>query len=212
MIAAVIKDHAEIDNREPRQEATGRSLDNSLFDCRNVVLGDGAAKDVIHEFKILAALQWLHLDLTVAILAVTAALLFVAALHVGATTYRLTIRDFWSLEQNFRVITLLQLGDDHFNMLLAGPGDQKFLGLFITEERQHGVLFHQLMEAVGELVFVVAALGFKGKGYGRLWQYHSCEFDRIGFITQRVSGDCIFQLGHCAYVAGMKFGNRNQIL
>src|SRR6476646_7767803 len=166
MIAPVIEDYAEINYGESRQEATRSRLNNSLFHGGNIVLGDGAAEDVIHELKILSALQRFHLDLAVAILALPAALLLVATLYVSASTDGFAIRNFRRLQQHFRVVTLLQLGDDDFDMLLAGSGDQELLGLLITEEAHHGIFFHQFVQTIRELVFIIAALWFNGEGDG----------------------------------------------
>src|SRR5438445_13373396 len=94
MVAAVIEDHAEIHYGKSSQIAARRRFHNSFFYRWNVVPGDGATEDVIHKFKILAALQRFHFDLAVAVLAVTAALLFVATLHVGLAANGFTIRNF----------------------------------------------------------------------------------------------------------------------
>ena len=83
-----------------------------------------------------------------------------------------------SFQHHFGVVPLLHLGDDHFNVLLARARDQKFLGLGIAEEAQHGVFFHQLVDAGAQLVFVGAALGFDGEGDGRFGQLDSRILNR----------------------------------
>ena len=80
--------------------------------------------------------------------------------------------NFGSLEVHFGVITVLQLGNDDFDVLLAGARDEEFLGLGIAEEAQHGILFHQLVDAVAQLVFVGAGLGLDGERDGRLGERH----------------------------------------
>ena len=132
--------------------------------------GNGAAEDVVDELEFAPARQRLHLDLAVAVLAVAAGLLLVAALHVGFAADRLAVRHLGCLQVDFGVVALLQLGDDDFNVLLPGPRDQELLGLRIAEEAQHGIFFHELVDAGAELVFVGAALGFDGEGDGRLGQ------------------------------------------
>ncbi len=115
-----------------------------------------------------AARQRLHLDFAIAELAVAAGLFLVAALHVGSAANGFAIRHFGRLQDHFGVIPVLQLRDDDFDVLLAGARDQELLGLRVAEKTQHGVLFHQLVEAVAQLVFVGAGLGLDGEGDGRL--------------------------------------------
>ena len=80
----------------------------------------------------------------------------------------LAIGNLGRLQVDFGVVAVLQLGDHHFDVLLAGAGDQELLGLRIAEEAQHGIFFHQLVDAVAQLVFIGARLGLDGEGDGRL--------------------------------------------
>ena len=112
--------------------------------------------------------QRLHFDFAVAVLAVAAGLLLVASLDVGFAANGFAIRNLGRFEHDFGVVTLLHLGDDDFNVLLSGAGDQEFFGLRIAEEAQHGVFFHELVETDAELVFIGAALGLDGEGDGGL--------------------------------------------
>jgi hypothetical protein len=90
------------------------------------------------------------------------------------------------------VVAFLKLGDDDFNVLLAGAGDEKFLGLLVAEEAEHGVFFHQLVDAVGELVFIVAALGLDREGDGRFGECDPGILNGIGFIAQCVTRESVF--------------------
>ncbi len=94
-------------------------------------------------------------------------------------------------------------------MLLSGAGDQKFLGLRIAEEAQHGVFFHQLVEADAQLVFVGAALRLDGEGDGRLGQLDARILDRGCLVAQRVAGERVFQLRDRANIAGVQLRDRN---
>src|SRR6202451_1651299 len=115
---------------------------NSLLYRRNVVLGNRAAKNIVDEFELAAAHQRLHLDLAIAVLTVSAGLLLMPALHVGLTANRFAIRNFWRLQNYFRVIPLLQLRDHDFNVLLPRARDEEFLSLRIAKESQHRIFFH----------------------------------------------------------------------
>ena len=148
--------------------------------------------------------QRFHLDFAVAVLAVAAGLLLVPALHVGLAANGLAVRHLGRFQHHFRVVALLHLRDHHFNVLLARARDQEFLGLRIAEEAQHGIFFHQLVDAGAQLVFIGAALGFDGKGDRRLRQLHPRILNRRRLVAQRVAGERVFQLGHRSNVAGVQ--------
>ena len=91
--------------------------------------------------------------------------------------------------------------------------DPQLIGLReIAEKAQHGIFFHKLMDAVAELVFIGARLGFDGEGDGRLWQRNRRVLDGMRLLPQCVSGDRLLQLGDGTDVAGMEFVHRNCIL
>ena len=175
VIGAVVENHLEIDHRKAGEKAALGRLHDAFLDRRNVVLGNRAAEDFVDELEFAAARQRLHLDPAIAELAVTAGLLLVPALHVGAAANGFAIGNLGRLQDYLSVVALLQLGDDDFDMLLAGSGDQEFLGLRIAEEAQHGIFFHQLVDAVAQLVFIGARLGLDGEGDRRLGKGDSAD-------------------------------------
>ena len=139
-------------------------------------------------------------------------LLFVPALHVGAAADGLAIRDFRRLQNHFGVIALLQFCDHDLDVLLPRAGDQKFLGLRVAEEAQHEIFFHQLVDAVGELVFIGARLGLDGKSNGRLGQLQVGILNRAALVSQRIAGERFPQLGDHADVAGVQLGHLDRRL
>ena len=132
MILAIVQDGAEVHDRKSRQESAGSGIADALLHRRNPVFRDGAAEDIVDELHALAALDRLHLDAANAELAVPTGLLFVLAFHVGFAANGFAVRDFGRLQSEINVIALVELGDDHFNMLLAGAGQEKFLGLRVA--------------------------------------------------------------------------------
>ncbi len=97
-------------------------------------------------------------------------------------------------------------------MLLAGPCDQEFLGLLIAEETHHGIFFHELVQPVGKLVFIITGLRLDGKSDGRFRQRDPGKADGIGFVSHGVTGKRVTQLGHRANVARMQLCHRNKVL
>src|SRR5260370_29234073 len=166
MVWSVVQDHAEIDHGKAGEISAARGILNSLLDRGNVVFRDRSAEDVVDEFELPTARQRFNFNLAVAILAVPASLLLVPSLHVSFAAKSLAIGNFWRLQNYFSVITLLEFGDHDFNVLLPGARNQEFLGLGIAEKSQHGVFFHQLVNARPQLVFIGAAFGLDSKGNG----------------------------------------------
>ena len=98
----------------------------------------------------------------------TAGLLLVAPLHVGGTANRFAIRNLGSFESHIHAISFLQSADGDLHVLLAGAGNEKFLGLRIAIEAQRKILFQNLVQRIAHAIFIVAALCFNCKGDGRL--------------------------------------------
>ena len=142
----------------------------------------------------------------------TARLLLVPALHIGLAADSLAVRNLGRLQIDFGVVALLEFRDDHFDVLLAGSGNQEFFGLRIAEEAQHGVFFHQFVDAGPELVFVGAALGLDRERDRRFRQVDLGILDGRGLVAERVSGQRIAQLGDRPNIAGMQFIHRNGVL
>ncbi len=168
VILAVVEDGTEVHHGESRQESAGGSVADAFLDGGNPVLGDGAAKDVVDELDALAALDRLHLDAANAELAVAARLLLVLAFDVGFAADGFTVRDFGWFESEIDMVALVELGDDDFNVLLAGAGQQKFLGLRIAGKAERGIFLQDFMNRDADLVFVSAGFRLDGKGNGRL--------------------------------------------
>src|SRR5204863_6417218 len=154
VVFAVVENGTEIRDREPSEIAARRGNANSLLDGRNPVCRDGAAENVVDEFDALAALDGLHLDAAHTELPVPAGLLLVLAFGVGLSADGFAIRNFRRLKREIDVVALLELGDDNFDVLLAGAGEQKFLSLRVAGEAQGAVFLENFMDAHANLVFV----------------------------------------------------------
>ena len=189
MIRAVVEDDLEVDNGISGKEAALRGFDNALFDGGNVVPGNRAAEDFVDELEVSAARQRLHLDLAVAELAVAAALLLVAALHVGAPANRLAIGNFRRFQDSLRCGSGSSAWTTTTSMCCwPVPAMRNSLVCGVAEEAQHGIFFHQLVDAVAQLVFVGARLGLDGEGDGRLGKRDLRILDGRSFVAQRVAG------------------------
>jgi hypothetical protein len=80
--------------------------------------GNGAAEDVIDKLDALVTFGRFKFDAANAKLAVTAGLFLVFAFDIGATANGFAIWNLRRLERQIDVITLVQFGDDDFDVLL----------------------------------------------------------------------------------------------
>ena len=128
VVAAVVDDGPEIDDREAGEVAAGGGLDDAFFDGGDEVARDGAAEDFAGEFEAAAAGQGLDADLAVAELAVAAALLLVAPMAFGLGADAFAVGDLGGLEGDFGVVALLEARHDGFDVGLAGAGDEELVG------------------------------------------------------------------------------------
>src|SRR6202030_1500496 len=105
---------------------------NSLLPRGDVVLGDGAAEDVVHELESRPARQRFHTHSANAELAVTSGLLLVLSFGIGLGAYGLAIRNFRGLQRDVDLEALAQLGHYDLDMLLARASQQELLRLRVT--------------------------------------------------------------------------------
>ena len=139
-------------------------------------------------------------------------LLLVAAMGVGFAADCFPIWNFRRLKHHFRVVSLLQLGDDYFDVLLSGAGDEKFFGLSVAEEAHHLVLFHELVKTVGELVLIRARLRFDCECDRRLGKRHLWKVHGPRLVAEAVTGQSAFEFGYGSDVTRVEFRHAYGVL
>src|SRR5207245_101781 len=104
---AVVENNSKIDDGKAGEIAARSGILDSLFNCGNIVLGDGAAENVVDELKLTAARQRLHLDFAITVLAVAAGLLLVASLDVGFAANGFAVGNLGRFQDHLSVVALL---------------------------------------------------------------------------------------------------------
>src|SRR5438105_7784499 len=132
MVGAVIQNDAKIDHWKSSQEAVFRSLNDPFFHSWDIVLGNRAAENLVHELEFCASGKRFHSYPAVAELAVPAGLFLVAALHVGLPADGFAIRNLGGFQRYIHPVTLLKPTDNDLDVLLPAAAQQKFLGLRIA--------------------------------------------------------------------------------
>ena len=112
------------------------------------------------------------------------------------------------MQREFDVIALAQLGDDDFDVLLAGAAEQKFLGLRIAGEAERQVFFENFVDGHADAVFVRARFRLDREGDRRFGNCARGIKDGRGFVAERFAGSRVFQLGDGADVARVQVRTR----
>src|SRR6266851_1420728 len=212
VILAVVEHGTEIDNRKTSEIAASGGIANALLHGRNPVPRNCTPENIIDELDALATLDGLHLDAANAKLAVAAGLFLVLAFRVGLAANGFAIGNFGGLEGEVDMVALVELGDDDFDMLLAGAGQQKFLGLRIARKAQRGIFLEDFMDRDADLVFVGAGFRLDGKGDGRLGKLRGRVKNGRSFVAKGFAGSRFLQFGDGADVSGVQLTDFDELL
>src|SRR5215510_10011067 len=145
VIGTVIEPHAYIDHRISGDNASGHRFLDPLLDRRNIVSWNGAANNLINEFKTLALGERFYLNPGIAVLASSAGLFFQSSLGTGTDPDGLLVRHLGSLEHDFCAVFALQLFDDNLDVLLPHARKDKISRLLIAVNLDRRVFFHDSM-------------------------------------------------------------------
>src|SRR5579862_3234548 len=207
VIFAVVEADAEVGHWKASQISCLSRFAYPSFHGRNPVLGNRATEEVVHKLNSSAARQGFHLDATNAELPVATGLFLVLAFRVGLGANGFAIGHLGRVQGELDVIALAELGHDDFDVLLAGTGEQKFLGLRIAAEVQGRVFFENFVDGDADAVFVGASLGLDGKGDRRLGNTRARVVNHRRFVAQGVVGQSVFQFSNRADVTRVQLGN-----
>src|SRR5262249_34613043 len=140
-----------------------------------------------------------------------AGLLLVLAFGIGLAADGFAVRHLGRLQGEVNVVTLLQLGDDDFDVLLPVASQQKLLRLRVAREAQGGILLHDFMDGYPDFVFVGSGLGLDRESDGRLRKLRGRVEDGGSFIAEGIAGDRFLQFGDGPDIAGMQLLNFGEL-
>ena len=209
VVGAVEDGDLEVDDGVAGEVAARGRLHDALFDGRDEIARDCAAENFVGEFESGSARLRLHANFAVAELAVAAGLLFVAAVGLGLGANGFEVGNLGRLKRDLSVIALFEAADDGLDVRLACAGDEELVGLRIAVEANEQVFFHELVDGGRELVLVGAALGLDGVGHGGLGGLGHIHLEVAALCTERVAGERVAELAHCAEIAGVQLGDFN---
>ncbi len=196
MVRAEIHRDLYIHYRVSRQRACLHGFDNSLFHGRDILSWNDPAHDAIDELEALSAFLGLHSEPAIAELAVTACLLFVFALHLGAGGDGLLVGDLGCLQVHLHPIPSLEPVHCDLDVELAKAGQDKLAGLFVPEHLEYRVFIHDLVECRHDLFHVRLGLGGYGHVHDGIGEDRARERKRNRLREQCISCLGFFQLRH----------------
>ncbi len=193
MIRTVVEFYAHVDHLIAGDRACLHSLDDTLFDRRNVFLRDGAADDVVDEFEAFARLTRIDADLDVSVLTVSAGLLRVLVIDVSCAGDSLFIRYLRLADIRFDLELSEESVDDDLQMEFAHARDDRLACVRVRVRLERRVFLRQLRERDAHLFLAYLSLRLDGDLDNRIREYHRFQDDRVVLVAERVAGGHVFK-------------------
>ena len=159
VVGSVEQRRAEINDGETRQGPLRQRLAQSLFDRGYELSRHGSAGNLVLELETGSAFERAEPDVNIPVLSVAAGLLLVLPLRLGDLPDRLPVRNLGRLGFKLDAVSFLDPREDDIEVHVPHSGEDAVSRLRVLFERKAGVLFEDLVNRIGELVFVRAALG-----------------------------------------------------
>jgi len=170
----------------------------------------GGGYDLVDKIVTATTRQLRQFDVDVCELTLAAGLFLVPVGLLDGFFDGFAIGDLGFFQDHFDAELALEFFDSDLDMHLAHPGQDHLLGFLVPLHLQSRVLLHQPLERTVDLVFIPFALGFQGERNHRLQRNRALVKDRLGTITERVTGLGLLELGYGADIAGL--GNVHGLL
>ena len=179
---------ADVDDGIPREHPGLHRLLDAEVDCRDVLLRDLAADDLVHELVAVARAHRLGVDDCVSVLAAAAGLADELALNLlDRLAHRLAVGDLRPAHVRVDAELALEAVDDDLEVQLAHAGDEGLAGLVVGAHAEGRVLLRQALQPHPELVLVGLRLRLDGDRDHRVREGHRLELDRRRVRRERVA-------------------------
>ena len=214
VVLAVDHRHPHVDHRVAGDHAGFHRQPHAFFDRRDELARDRAALDHVDELEARTARQRLDLQMHLAELAGTAALLLVAELRLRRRADGFAEGDARRRGIDLDVIGLAQPFQQHPQMQLAQAVDDGFMRARHLLDPQARVFGRQLGQHLGQALLVTVALGLERQAVHRHREVQRLEVDVIVFgsvVQHRVVGDLV-DLGHRHDVARQRPADLHMLL
>ena len=169
----------------------------------DILLGDGAAHDLVLELVALAGLVGLHTDLDVTVLALTAGLAGVLGLLLHGLADGLLIGHLGRAHVGLHLELAQQAVHDDLQMQLTHTGDDGLTRLLVGVGAEGGILLRQLHQGDGHLLLTGLGLGLDGHADHGLRELHGLQNDGMTLIAQGIAGGGVLQTHDGGDIAGI---------
>src|SRR5262249_45518255 len=171
-----------------REYAAGQRFLDPLVDGLDVFHGNRTAYDAFLDGVNGARRAGMKVDLRVTVLTAPTRLPDVTSFAVCRARQRFLVGDLRLADARLDVELALQAVDEDFEVQLAHAGNHRLRRLLVGADLEGGILGHQLLQPLAELLLVGFRLGLDGKGDDRLGELHRLEADRGFLVANRVPG------------------------
>ena len=203
MVGAVCQSSLDAYDRISGHRSLQDTFLDSLLDCREVVLRNGTAEDTLLEnIRNSQIAGGLELHQNVAVLSVTAGLLLVLSADLDLLLEGLSVCELRLIELDLDLVSVLQLGLDDIELLLADAVEQRLSVFGIVDHAKGLVLLEELGHTGSNLI--VVTLGDRLIGHVGIRSVDLCHIvlDRsIALSYQSITGLGHIQLGKSADIA-----------
>ena len=166
VIRTVVEDSLDVLYFASCQRALLHALEQSLLDCRYVVLRNGSAEELFRELES-RLLGWRESDMNVSVLTCAAGLLLVLALYVRIALDGLSVSDLLRNNVYAYAVSVFQLSLDDSQLDVSLSAEQSLMCLCVSFENECRILFHESCEALSHLlVFVLVGSFYCYEQYG----------------------------------------------
>ena len=142
MIRTVVEDSLDVLYFASCERALLHALEESLLNCRNVVLRNRSAEELFAELESRLCRRR-ESDVNVTVLTCTAGLLLVLTLNIGVALNRLSVSDLLRYYVNRNAISVLELSLDDTELDVALAAEECLMCLCVSLEYECRILLHK---------------------------------------------------------------------
>ena len=203
MVRTVVQRDLHVHHGIAGQHAGVHSALDTGIDRGDILLGDGAAHNGVDKLVALAGLVGLHVDLDMAVLALTAGLAGILGILIHSLLDGLLVGDLRCAHVGLHLELAEQTVHDDLQMQLAHAGDDGLAGLLVGPGLEGGVLLGQLHQGNAHLLLTGLGLGLDGHADHGLGELHGLQNDGMLLIAQGVAGGGVLQTHGGLDIAGV---------
>ena len=201
MIRSVVKDSLNADYRIACNDTSRNAVPESLFDCREEVLGNGAADNLFFEHKVVFAVG-LEANPNIAELTVSAGLLLMSAVNLNGLFDGFSVSNARSGKSDFHAELCFELVDDKVEMLFAQTGEYLLSCFVVRVISDRRIFVRELFKTLSDLFLFALLLNIYAHRKTGFGEYGTGKRKRSFFVADGVARFEVFELCNNGDITG----------